>query len=97
MPVETTALVMELCVPPGGVATRDADADGDAGPVASLADYTHLYADRPEDLRYACLTIINMGGAGAQAQRSLYRTLLDLYLAGLPGQAGQQDALDLLK
>ncbi|KAL6781149.1 VPS11 [Auxenochlorella protothecoides x Auxenochlorella symbiontica] len=97
VPVETTALVMELCVPPSGAATRDADADGDAGPVASLADYTHLYADRPEDLRYACLTIINMGGAGAQAQRSLYRTLLDLYLAGLPGQAGQQDALDLLK
>lgn len=83
---------------------------------------------RPEDLRYACLTILSMS-PDCPSRPTLYHTLLDLYLSGGGGSsssgeqqkqqrvqqagqqqlgqrqqqpaaganAGQRDALDLLK
>lgn len=85
LPVEATALVMELCLPPapGGAAAGTAVQDTY---VADISDFEHLYTDRPQDLLYACVAIINMAPPGGEApycrRDALYRTLLDLYLSG---------------
>eukprot|EP00887_Chlorella_sp_A99_P001223 scaffold14.g1223.t1 len=71
VPVEATALLMELCIP---------DPSGRDPFVASLADFTHLFVDRPDDLRYACVTILNMA-PDCPSHNTLYLTLLDLYLS----------------
>ena len=55
--------------------------DDDAVFVANLADYTHLYTDRPDDLQYACVTILAMGQSDLPSKQTLYHTLLDLYLS----------------
>lgn len=85
--VATTALLMELCLPaasapvPGADVPKEREEEmADRTFVASLADYTHLYHQRSDDLRYACVTILAMSQATAVSQRELYHTLLDLYL-----------------
>lgn len=75
LPVETTALLMELCLRDPG------DPDPSGGFIANLADFTHLYADRPQDLQYACITILEMN-PDSPSRQVLYHTLLDLYLGG---------------
>ncbi|PRW51086.1 vacuolar -sorting-associated 11-like protein isoform A [Chlorella sorokiniana] len=70
-PVETTAALMVLCL-------RDPTDPGTW--VANMADFTHLYTDRPEDLQYACVTILNMN-PDSPSRQVLYHTLLDLYLS----------------
>ncbi|GAB4818399.1 hypothetical protein N2152v2_005445 [Parachlorella kessleri] len=94
LPVETTALLMGLCLPPdqagGGSGGTAAGAAGDAY-VANMADFTHLYTDRPEDLQYACVTILAMCPDSPSAP-TLYHTLLDLYLGGSVGAKGTADA-----
>ncbi len=52
----------------------------DAKFVANLTDFTHLYTERPEDLQYACVTILAMGHPDLPSKQTLYHTLLDLYL-----------------
>ena len=128
VPVEATALLMELCL---------RDPADPAAYAANMADFTHLYADRwvgvgcvgvgwgrleavegggwgesrscvtpapaahllhrlcspvrplppvphlyrrPEDLQYACVTILNMN-PDSPSRQTLYHTLLDLYLS----------------
>lgn len=63
-------------------ATAAATAAEDALFVANLADFTHLYTERPDDLRYACVTILAMGHPDLPSRQTLYHTLLDLYLGG---------------
>ncbi|KAI3427097.1 hypothetical protein D9Q98_007036 [Chlorella vulgaris] len=82
VPVETTALLMELCL---------RDPSNPAAHVANMADFTHLYADRPNDLRYACLTILNMN-PDSPSRQTLYHTLLDLYLSPPSAAASAQGA-----
>ncbi|KAG1673844.1 hypothetical protein FOA52_012869 [Chlamydomonas sp. UWO 241] len=89
-----TRLLMELCIPHGPHASASEHA-GDTGYVASVADFAHLYSDRPTALMLLCEFILNSGGAGGisgqsaapggtaatPAERMLYHTLLELYLA----------------
>ncbi|PSC75564.1 vacuolar -sorting-associated 11-like protein [Micractinium conductrix] len=70
-PVETTALLMDLCLQ---------NPSDPSAYVANLAEFTHLYADRPDDLRYACVAILNMN-PDSPSRQTLYHTLLDLYLS----------------
>lgn len=81
--VATTALLMELCLPPSGgdLSGADVSKNREDGFVANLADFTHLYTERRDDLRYACVTILAMGHPDLPSQQALYHTLLDLYLA----------------
>lgn len=87
--VGTTALLMELCLPPG---------DSSSDFVADISEYAHLYRNRPEDLRYACVTILAMSPASGKSRQTLYHTLLDLYLCNSSnGDAGRAEAMDLLQ
>ncbi|KAF8068385.1 VPS11 [Scenedesmus sp. PABB004] len=82
-PDDTTALLMDLAMPPGG-APGGGDApprDSDAGYVASVADYAHLYADRPTRLLYLCEFVLFNAAGPPPGERALYATLLSLYLA----------------
>lgn len=48
---------------------------------ASVADFAHLYSDRPTDLMLLCEFILNTSSAPA-SEPLLYHTLLQLYLTG---------------
>lgn len=99
-PVATTALLMELCLPaPPSHAYSSESGAADASFVANLADFTHLYTERPEDLRYACVAILAMGHPDLPSRQTLYHTLLDLYLEanGNSGQNGNGSVPDSLK
>jgi hypothetical protein len=62
------------------------EARRDAAFVADLADFAHLYADRPAELRYACEAILGLGPpAGLPSRRALHHALLDIYLGGTSG------------
>ena len=69
----------------------DTAAAEDATFVANLADFTHLYTERPDDLRYACVTILAMGHPDLPSRQTLYHTLLDLYLGGSRPRSRSQD------
>ena len=98
-PVGTTALLMELCLP---VESGPADEY-----VADLAEFSQFYSENPEDLRYACEAILAMGDPNLPSRKSLYHTLLDLYLSGRGGPRSSSTetktnsdidaAMDLLK
>ena len=107
VPVETTALLMELCLPSQhyqyGVAEQKRGGGGGGQEevgnfVCDLADFAHLYADKPQDLKYACITILNMtppsSSTASPSRSALYHTLLDLYLQQ---ESKGLEALDLLK
>ena len=104
-----TRLLMELCIGggcghPGGGGGGGADAGNEAeeGFVSGVADFAHLYCDRPTALMLLCEFILNSGGSTAsssavhavqavqqQNDKMLYHTLLELYLAEhLPDEAG---------
>lgn len=95
--VGMTALLMELCLPQSDLHSQDSECEF----VADISEYAHLYRDRPEDLRYACVTILAMSPAGGKSRQTLYHTLLDLYLSntsdGDLGQAEAHEAMDLLQ
>ncbi|KAL4537889.1 hypothetical protein Ndes2526B_g04250 [Nannochloris sp. 'desiccata'] len=57
----------------------------DAKFVANLTNFTHLYTERPDDLQYACVTILAMGHPDLPSKQTLYHTLLDLYLCTTSG------------
>lgn len=91
--VATTALLMELCLPAAPTTTitpshqqlevdqqQQEEEKVDAKFVANLTDFTHLYTERPDDLQYACVTILAMGHPDLPSKQTLYHTLLDLYL-----------------
>lgn len=90
--VATTALLMELCLPaatPPTISHQQQQVDQeqiqqqqeeDSKFVATFTDYTHLYTERPDDLQYACVTILAMGHPDVPSKQTLYHTLLDLYL-----------------
>jgi hypothetical protein len=65
-----------------GPSTRQDDESSQLLFVANLADFTHLYADRPDDLRYACVTILGLSRPDLPSRQALYHTLLDLHLGG---------------
>ena len=105
-----TRLLMELCIggggghPGGGGGGGGPDAGNEAeeGFVSGVADFAHLYCDRPTALMLLCEFILNSGGSTAsssavhavqavqqQNDKMLYHTLLELYLAEhLPDEAG---------
>lgn len=76
-PDDTTALLMDLCLPPPGGA---AGAGADESFVASVADFAHLYADRPTRLLYLCEFILFNAAEAPPGEQSLYHMLLELYL-----------------
>ena len=75
-PEATRELLMDLCIPP-------ASPEYDDTYVADLASFSQLYADKPQDFRYLCRTILELGGttANIRSRRTLYHSLLDIYLA----------------
>ncbi len=75
-PEATRELLMDLCIPPASPEYDDAY-------VADLASFSQLYADKPQDFRYLCRTILELGGttANMRSRRTLYHSLLDIYLA----------------
>ncbi|BDA46644.1 Vacuolar protein sorting-associated protein 11 homolog [Coccomyxa sp. Obi] len=98
----TTALLMQLCTDIGD----DSKADGDW--VAKVADFAHLYAERPQALMLLCEFVLNSTRAPPN-EAFLYHTLLQLYLADrlsddeADGEAStsqtkrREQALELLK
>jgi vacuolar protein sorting-associated protein 11 len=98
-PVGTTATLMELCLPISPSHSASAS-DEDSNFVANFAEFTHLYADRPDDLRYACMTILAMGESAmdSSSRQALYHTLLDLYLTcngqSVPHSKEEKQALE---
>ena len=101
---------MELCIGGGhGGAKVQVGAEDEASFVSSVADFAHLYSDRPTALMLLCEFIMNSGGSSSSAspispeshqhEKMLYHTLLELYLADhLPdqdqGTSGQRGASD---
>lgn len=86
--ISTTAFLMELCLPVSGprnssLPSSSSQLDQDTMYVANFASFTHLFAERPNDLQYACVTILAMGEAemDSDSRMSLYHTLLELYLS----------------
>eukprot|EP00879_Flechtneria_rotunda_P007092 GHRR01007444.1.p1 GENE.GHRR01007444.1~~GHRR01007444.1.p1 ORF type:complete len:921 (+),score=350.13 GHRR01007444.1:614-3376(+) len=78
-PDDTTALLMDLCMPPPPDASASADSDDSY--VASVADFAHLYTDRPTRLLYLCEYILFNSSGSPPNEQLLYHTLLELYLA----------------
>ncbi|KAI8107264.1 hypothetical protein M9434_001907 [Picochlorum sp. BPE23] len=89
-PVDTTALLMELCLPPEGDSIKDTF-------IADLASFSQLYIDNPQDLRYACEAILAMGNLDLPSKKSLYHNLFDIYLSSDRCDADMDVAMDLLK
>jgi hypothetical protein len=56
-------------------------AANDEGYVASVADFAHLYTDRPTRLLYLCEFILFNSSGSPPNEQLLYHTLLELYLA----------------
>lgn len=54
---------------------------GDAAYTASVADFAHLYTDRPTRLLYLCEFILFNSGGEISNEQLLYHVLLELYLA----------------
>ncbi|MEW5316813.1 MAG: hypothetical protein WDW38_008162 [Sanguina aurantia] len=79
-PVDTTRLLGELC-------TMGVDTEGTAY-AASVADFAHLYSERPTDLMLLCEFILNTSSAPA-SEPLLYHTLLQLYLTGRMDEGGR--------
>ncbi|KAK9806296.1 hypothetical protein WJX72_009074 [[Myrmecia] bisecta] len=71
-PEATTALLMQLCsaVDPSSPETRWE---------ASVADFAHLYTDRPQALILLCEFVLN-SNRSPPSEHVLYHTLLELYL-----------------
>lgn len=93
VPDDTTALLMDLCLPstdtpPPPTSTTPsssaaaAAANTDESYVASVADFAQLYTDRPTRLLYLCEFILfNSVTDSPPNEQMLYHTLLELYLA----------------
>lgn len=79
-PDDTTALLMDLCMPPSRP-QANGQADSEARYVASVADFAHLYTDRPTRLLYLCEFILFNSSESPPNEQLLYHTLLELYLA----------------
>lgn len=78
-PDDTTALIMDLCMPP---MPRDPSLKHpDTAYTASVADFAHLYTDRPTRLLYLCEFILFNSSGEISNEQLLYHILLELYLA----------------
>ncbi|KAK9842420.1 hypothetical protein WJX84_001767 [Apatococcus fuscideae] len=74
-PEETTALLMRLCTSGEGPGQG-----GEPAPVtAQVADFAHLFADRPQALMLLCEFVLN-SLRSPPSEALLYHTLLELYL-----------------
>jgi hypothetical protein len=89
VPDDTTALLMDLCLP-------SADSSSTSSPeesyVASVADFAQLYTDRPTRLLYLCEFILFNSAESPPNEQMLYHTLLELYLAERLVDAEQEGA-----
>lgn len=74
-PEDTTRLLMDLCIP-----AQTASSNADTSYVASVADFAHLYTERPTALMLLCEFILN-SQEEPPSEQLLYHTLLELYLA----------------
>ena len=99
----STRLLMELCIGGSGESVAGGPPD-EAAFVSSVADFAHLYNDRPTALMLLCEFIMNSAGsssgsslslASRQHEKILYHTLLELYLADhLPDEEHRASADD---
>eukprot|EP00775_Hariotina_reticulata_P008195 gene8195-8386_t len=83
-PDDSTALIMDLCMTPvtaSSAADSSRAAASDENFVASVADFAHLYTDRPTRLLYLCEFILFNSSGSPPNEQLLYHTLLELYLA----------------
>lgn len=78
-PDDTTALIMDLCMPPAPQDTSLRNTD--VSYAASVADFAHLYTDRPTRLLYLCEFILFNSSGEISNEQLLYHILLELYLA----------------
>ncbi|GAX83865.1 hypothetical protein CEUSTIGMA_g11290.t1 [Chlamydomonas eustigma] len=89
-----TRLIMELCIPLPPSTSVGGNIDNSSAFVSSVADFAHLYNDRPTALMLLCEFIMNTSSSGGNTtsatlnvdeaerhERLLYHTLLELYLA----------------
>jgi hypothetical protein len=77
---------MDLCIPGDDLA-------GSKGYVASVADFAHLYTERPTALMLLCEFVLNSQQQPPHEQL-LYHTLLELYLQeALPDEPGELQEL----
>jgi hypothetical protein len=82
VPDDTTALLMDLCLPPADAQQpRSSSTPSDEAYVASVADFAQLYTDRPTRLLYLCEFILFNSADCPPNEQMLYHTLLELYLA----------------
>eukprot|EP00878_Enallax_costatus_P016671 GHUV01017491.1.p1 GENE.GHUV01017491.1~~GHUV01017491.1.p1 ORF type:complete len:607 (+),score=167.44 GHUV01017491.1:135-1823(+) len=78
-PDDTTALIMDLCMPP--MPQDPSLKNPDTAYTASVADFAHLYTDRPTRLLYLCEFILFNSSGEISNEQLLYHILLELYLA----------------
>jgi hypothetical protein len=83
VPDDTTALLMDLCLPPADAQQprNSSSTPSDEAYVASVADFAQLYTDRPTRLLYLCEFILFNSADSPPNEQMLYHTLLELYLA----------------
>jgi hypothetical protein len=92
VPDDTTALLMDLCLPPADSSPLRGSTPSDESYVASVADFAQLYTDRPTRLLYLCEFILFNSMDSPPNEQMLYHTLLELYLAERLVDAEQEGA-----
>jgi hypothetical protein len=92
VPDDTTALLMDLCLPPADSSPSRGSTPSDESYVASVADFAQLYTDRPTRLLYLCEFILFNSMDSPPNEQMLYHTLLELYLAERLVDAEQEGA-----
>eukprot|EP00210_Caulerpa_lentillifera_P001572 g1510.t1 len=81
-PRDSTGCLMKLCVPEEDEIKQTNDPENKFE--ASVADFTHLYADRHKDLESLCEFVINIYQGlplSPPGESHLYHTLIELYLS----------------
>jgi hypothetical protein len=92
VPDDTTALLMDLCLPSADNSSSSSSSSAEESYVASVADFAQLYTDRPTRLLYLCEFILFNSADSPPNEQMLYHTLLELYLAERLVDAEQEGA-----
>lgn len=81
-PRDSTGCLMKLCVPEKDETKKSKDPENEFE--ASVADFSHLYADKPEALEKLCEFVFNIYqglSLSPPGESHLYHTLIELYLS----------------
>lgn len=89
---DSTGCLMKLCVPEKDETRKSKDPENEFE--ASVADFSHLYADKPEALEKLCEFVFNIYqglSLPPPGESHLYHTLIELYLSESARFLQQQD------